>query len=73
MHTDSGLITIVQEERFQLMNDAGVHHLYLLPADTPVGVEDLERLQRSGERVRVRYRDAPDSIARIAQELSVPT
>jgi hypothetical protein len=71
MKTVCGVITLVEEGRFQLANEDGVRHLYILAADAPLEARDLEPLQRSGQSVRVRYSDAPNLIARVAQELVI--
>lgn len=61
-----GAITLVQEERFQLVDGGGVAHLFVLDHHVRLGPTDLTRLWRAGEHVEVEYRDASQLIARIA-------
>lgn len=69
MHTSHGVITLVQEHRFQLMNDAGGHALFVLAHDAPLEWQDLMRLQLAGRPVRVSHAPAPDRIAAIAHDV----
>jgi len=54
METIEGIVTIVQESRFQLTDDAGVSHLVILGHATLAEPDQLEALQRRQGRVRVR-------------------
>ncbi len=62
MQSIVGVVTIVQEGRFQLMDDSGVGHLFLLGYGAAVEPEQLPPLQRTQARVRVFYRRAPGLI-----------
>ena len=53
----SGTVTMVQERRFQLVDDRGVAHLFLLAPDAPVDPRALHELASSGERVAVSFHD----------------
>ncbi len=53
MQSIEGVVTIVQEGRFQLQDQDGVSHLFLLGHDAPLEPEQLPSL--SQRRVRVRY------------------
>ena len=55
MRTMDGIVTIVQESRFQLTDAGGVSHLFVLSHDTLAEPDQLEPLQRRQARVRVRY------------------
>jgi hypothetical protein len=50
-----GVVTILQESRFQLTDDAGVSHLFILGHDSLGEPDQLEPLQQRQARVRVRY------------------
>jgi hypothetical protein len=52
----TGLITIVQEGRFQMTDDDGVSRLFILSASAAAEAEQLTALQRRQARVRVRVR-----------------
>jgi hypothetical protein len=55
MPTLEGVVTIVQEGRFQLVDPDGVAHLLLLAHDAPPEPAQLAGLQRNQTRVRVQY------------------
>ena len=63
-------MTIVQESRFQLVDDLGVGHLVVLGHASPAEPDQLERLAASQCRVRVRYTEAPDVIGLIAHDVA---
>lgn len=67
--TRDGTITLVQERRFQLVDDGGTAHLFLLAHDAPLDALRLAPLAGSGRRVRVEYRKVPDLIAHVAQNV----
>ena len=69
MRSIEGLIIINQEGRFQLVDDAGVAHLFLLSHAAAADPEELAPLQRKQARVRVKYRPAEGLIANIAERL----
>ncbi len=71
MHTAEGVVTIVQESRFQLVDSAGVAHLFLLGHRAAAEPEQLVPLQHRQARVRVQYRRAPGLIGRIARRVQV--
>jgi hypothetical protein len=58
----TGVVTIVQEGRFQLTGDDGVSHLFILGHSAAAETEQLTLLQRRQARVRVRYRKAANLI-----------
>ena len=69
MHTSHGVITLVQEHRFRLVDDLGAHALFVLAHDAPLEWQDLERLQLAGRQVRVSHAPAPGKIAAIAHDV----
>ena len=64
-----GVVTIVQEGRFQLTDDGGVSHLFLLSPYALLETDQLAPLQRQQARVRVRYHAARTVIAHVATRL----
>jgi hypothetical protein len=50
-----GIVTIVQESRFQLTDDDGVAHLFVLGHASLAEPDQLGPLQARQARVRVRY------------------
>jgi hypothetical protein len=71
MQTKDGVITVVQESRFQLMDDAGIYHLFVLAHGAVADPADLAPLQQRQARVRVRYRKASDLIAHVAYRIDL--
>ena len=69
--TVDGVVTLVQEPRFQLVDDAGVAHLFVIASDAPFDAIQLAACVRSTQRVRVTSRPAPGLIARLATSVSV--
>jgi len=65
----AGVVTIVQEGRFQLVDDAGVAHLFILEYATSTDPRQLVALQREQARVRVMYRSAGHLIGHAAAKL----
>jgi hypothetical protein len=55
MRSIEGIVTIVQEGRFQLTDDEGVSHLCILDRNAAAEPGQLGPLQRRQARVRVRY------------------
>ncbi len=69
MATTSGVITLTQEDRFQLAGEDGRKQLFLLSHRAPLDVSDLQRLERNRIRVTVHYRSADGLIAGTAHEI----
>jgi hypothetical protein len=69
MNRIRGTITVIQEERFQLDCDDGIHRLFLLSHKAPLETDELARLKRDGVRVEVLYDDRPDLIAHTAYDI----
>lgn len=62
MPSMEGVVTIVQEGRFQVLDHAGVAHSFVLSWSAPLEPEQLAPLQRDQARVRVDYEPADDII-----------
>jgi hypothetical protein len=67
MRSMEGLVTIVQEGRFQLLDPNGVAHLFLLAHDAPLEPEQLPGLLQ--RRVRVSYSDPRGVIGHLANRI----
>jgi hypothetical protein len=70
-HSINGIVTIVQEGRFQLTDDDGVSHLFILSPSAAAEPEQLKALQRRQARVRVRYQPASNLIGHTAKAVYV--
>lgn len=70
MHTMNGVVTIVQEGRFQLIDDGGAAHLFLLDPNAAAETDQLPPLQRRQARIRVRYSVARNLIGLVAHAIS---
>ena len=66
-----GVVTIVQEGRFQMTDDDGVSHLFILTSTAAAETEQLTRLQNRQARIRVRYKPARNIIGNTASEILV--
>ena len=66
-----GVVTIVQEGRFQMTDDDGVSHLFILTSAAAAETEQLTRLQNRQARIRVRYKPARNIIGNTATEILV--
>jgi hypothetical protein len=64
-----GVVTIVQESRFQLTDDDGVSHLFILGHGAAAEPGQLEPLQRRQARVRVRYKEPRNVIGLVASTI----
>lgn len=69
MPSISGIITLVQEDRFKLADNGGGHELFVLSHRARVDGDDLRGFAEARSRVTVRYGDAPDLIARTAHDV----
>jgi len=66
-----GVITIVQEGRFQLSDERGVSHQFVLDRAALAETEQLRPLQSRQARVRVKYTDASGLISLIAHRIEL--
>jgi hypothetical protein len=69
--TMTGVVTIVQESRFQMTDDEGVSHLFMLAPNASAEPSDLAALQRDQARVRVRFSPARNVIGNMAYSVDV--
>jgi len=66
-----GIVTIVQESRFQLTDDEGVSHLFVLGHRALAEPDQLEPLQRRQARVTVRYTAARNVLGLVAHAIAI--
>ncbi len=66
-----GVVTIVQESRFQLSDDSGVSHLFLLSPHASLETDQLAPLQQQRTRVRVHYQPAKNLIGNVTSAIEV--
>ena len=71
MKTITGIVTLAQESRFQLIDDAGIAHFFVLSHGASAEPSQLGELQRRQARVRVRWQEAPNMIARVARRIEL--
>ena len=71
MQAIQGVVTIVQESRFQVVDADGVAHHFLLSRKASVEPEQLPILQREQTPVRVWCLSAPDIIGHVAARIDV--
>ena len=68
--TTRGIITLVQEGRFQLEDPDGVRRLFILAHDAPLEPADLQALLAAGTLIRVEYGDAEGLVAAVAYDVA---
>ena len=66
-----GVVTIVQESRFQLTDDNGISHLFLLDRHAAAEPAQLATLQAHQARVRVTYEPARNLIGLVARSVAL--
>jgi hypothetical protein len=66
-----GTVTIVQEGRFQMTDEAGVSHLFLLSPSAAAETDQLAALQRCQAKVRVLYRPTKNLIGHTATRIDL--
>lgn len=69
MNKMRGVVTITQEGRFQLTDDAGVSHLFILSYRAPVEPDQLPALQHTQARVEVSFQEADNVIGKLARKI----
>ena len=67
----TGVVTIVQESRFQMTGDDGVSHLFLLSPNAAAEASQLTALQHRQARIRVRYTPAANLIGNVAHAITL--
>jgi hypothetical protein len=65
----NGTVTIVQEGRFQMTDDAGVSHLFILSPHASAETRQLTALQQNQSPVQIRYDQAPNLIGNVASAI----
>ena len=71
MQSVQGIVTIVQEGRFQLLDDSGVAHHFLLSHRAAAGTGAIARTAAGPGSVRVWYQRAPDLIGHVAARIDL--
>ena len=71
MQMVEGMVTIVQEGRFQLCDDGGVSHLFQLAPNALLEPDQLAPLARRQARVRVYCREGHGVLARVATRMTL--
>ena len=71
MATMEGRITLAQESRFQLTDEAGVGHLFTLGPWCAAEPAQLGPLAKSQAPVRIKYRHGKDVIGYVAQRIDL--
>ena len=66
-----GVVTLVQEGRFQLTDDRGVSHLFILSPNAAAETDQLAPLQRRQARVRVHYAPGPNVIGNVLSSIEI--
>ena len=69
MRSMTGVVIIVQEGRFQLLDDEGVSHQFVLQYGASVEPEQLPSLLE--RRIHVAYMDSDNLIGHVAKRLSL--
>ncbi len=69
--TMDGVVTLVQEGRFQLTDGRGVSHLFILSPMASAEASQLAPLQHRQARVRVRYIPAQNAIGNQAKSITM--
>lgn len=67
----TGRVAIVQEGRFQVVDDQGAGHLFILSPHAPLETAQLRPLARSQARVKVTYRDAALVVGLMAERVEL--
>jgi hypothetical protein len=69
MKSMDGIVTIVQEGRFQLLDPDGISHQFELSYKAPLDPEQLPPLQRDHAPVRVQYAPGENVIGFVAHAI----
>jgi hypothetical protein len=71
MQTRIGRVSLVQESRFQLVEDDGRSTLFVLSHAAAIEPQDLPALQRDSSRIAVRCDAAPGKVAQVAHAIRI--
>jgi len=66
-----GVVTLAQESRFQLTDDQGIAHLFIVSHGASAEPWQLVDLQHRQARVAVRYEESTKLIAHIAKRIDL--
>lgn len=69
LNSTNGIITVVQEHRFQLRQDNGQHRLFILGQDAPQEWSDLQALKDRGQPVTVYFSENERVVAATAHDI----
>ncbi len=67
----TGRVTIVQEGRFQLVDDGGAGHLFILSPHAALETTQLRPLAKRQARVTVTYRDVALVVGMLAERIEL--
>ena len=67
----TGRIQIVQEGRFQVVDDQGAGHLFILSPHAAAETAQLKPLARRQARITVTYRDAALIVGMLAEKIEL--
>jgi hypothetical protein len=65
----TGIVTIVQEGRFQMTDDDGISHLFILSPHAAAETQQLAVLQKRQARICVHYQPAANLIGNTASAI----
>jgi hypothetical protein len=66
-----GKLSLVQEQRFQLIDENGVAHLFIVAPGVSLKPSDLRTILHLQQRVRVKYEESPPLIAHVATSIEL--
>ena len=71
MTSITGIVTIVQESRFQLTDDGGVGHFFVLGRNAACEPAQLTALQHGQTRIHVTFRPAGNLVGSVATSIKL--
>lgn len=71
MRTMVGIVTLAQEGRFQLTDEKGIAHLFILSHGASAEASQLGALQHRQTKISVRYTESSTLIANIAKRIEL--
>lgn len=66
-----GIVTLAQESRFQLTDDRGIAHLFILSHGASAEPSQLAALQHDQTKIAVHYQESTTLIANIAKRIEL--
>jgi len=70
MRSITGVLTLVQEERFQVLGDDDENRFFVLAHDAPLDGAELRDLQAAGTPVTIDYDEVPGVLMHVAHRVS---